>query len=87
MSGRRDGAIEVQFNITKQEDFLQAADPEYVADHPELRRLLVRVSGYTAYFVDLNKTMQEEIINRSEYQLSSGAMQNYAFVDLDGSRR
>ncbi len=87
MNGARDGAIEVQFNITKQEDFLKAADPEYVADHPELRRLLVRVSGYTAYFVDLNKTMQEEIINRSEYQLSSGAMQKYALVDLDGSRQ
>jgi len=27
----------------------------------------VRVSGYTAYFTDLNKHMQEEIISRTEY--------------------
>ena len=31
--------------------------------------LLVRVSGYTAYFADLNPHMQEEIITRTEYAL------------------
>jgi hypothetical protein len=34
--------------------------------------LLVRVSGYTAYFKDLNPQMQKEIIDRTEYRLSSG---------------
>jgi formate C-acetyltransferase len=41
--------------------------------HPEkYPELLVRVSGYTAYFKDLNPQMQAEIINRTEYLLSSG---------------
>ena len=34
--------------------------------------LLVRVSGYTAYFSDLNPTMQGEIITRAEYDLETG---------------
>ena len=37
--------------------------------YPEL---LVRVSGYTAYFTDLNPQMQKEIIDRTEYLLSTG---------------
>ena len=36
-------------------------------NNPELAKdLLVRVSGYTAYFGDLNQEMQQEIINRTE---------------------
>jgi pyruvate-formate lyase len=47
-------------------------------DHPEdHRELLVRVSGYTAYFIDLNSRMQKEIIDRTEYMLSSGKMIPY----------
>jgi pyruvate-formate lyase len=37
--------------------------------HPNL---LVRVSGYSAYFKTLNKAMQDELITRSQYNLSSG---------------
>ena len=33
-----------------------------------------RVSGYTAYFKDLNPQMQKEIIDRTEYRLSAGEM-------------
>jgi formate C-acetyltransferase len=29
----------------------------------------VRVSGYTAYFKDLNPQMQQEIIDRTEYNV------------------
>jgi formate C-acetyltransferase len=65
--GTRDGGMEAQFNITNRDTFLDAAA------HPEkYPELLVRVSGYTAYFKDLNKQMQEEIINRTEYLLSNG---------------
>ncbi len=40
-------------------------------NHPERHpELLVRVSGYTAYFVDLNPRMQKEIIDRSEYEIT-----------------
>ena len=59
--------MEIQFNVTTHEDFVKAvADPDA---YPEL---LVRVSGYTAYFKDLNPQMQKEIVDRTEYLLSSG---------------
>lgn len=36
--------------------------------HPEnYRDLIVKVSGYSAYFVDLGRSIQEDIINRYEY--------------------
>ena len=34
--------------------------------------LFVRVSGYTAYFKDLNPHMQREIILRAEYDITNG---------------
>jgi formate C-acetyltransferase len=65
--GRRDGGMEIQFNVTTHDAFVDAvANPE---KYPEL---LVRVSGYTAYFKDLNPQMQREIIERTEYDLSTG---------------
>ena len=65
--GKRDGGMEVQFIITDHNTLADAvAHPE---KHPEL---LVRVSGYTAYFKDLNPQMQKEIIDRTEYVLSTG---------------
>ncbi len=72
-NGERDGGMEIQFNITKREDFEKAVkNPE---KYPEL---LVRVSGYTAYFKDLNPFMQKEIIDRTEYQLLAGKAIPYA---------
>ncbi|OHB89163.1 MAG: hypothetical protein A3D89_05945 [Planctomycetes bacterium RIFCSPHIGHO2_02_FULL_52_58] len=66
-NAERDGGVEIQFNVTTHEDFVKAvADPDA---YPEL---LVRVSGYTAYFKDLNPQMQKEIVDRTEYLLSSG---------------
>ncbi len=70
--GVRDGGMEIQFNITTHDTFVDAvAHPE---KYPEL---LVRVSGYTAYFKDLNPQMQKEIIDRTEYLLSTGKMVHY----------
>lgn len=61
------GGLQVQFNLTDRATFEDAqAHPEEYTD------LLVRVSGYTAYFVDLNRHMQKEIIIRAEYNLDSG---------------
>lgn len=72
-SGGGNGGMEIQFNITTRETFVEAAkNPE---KYPEL---LVRVSGYTAYFRDLNPQMQKEIIDRTEYLLSTGKMVPYA---------
>jgi formate C-acetyltransferase len=75
--GKRDGGMEIQFNIIDHDTFVDAADcPE---KYPEL---LVRVSGYTAYFRDLNRQMQAEIINRTEYPLSSGRAKSYKTFPL-----
>jgi len=54
----------VQFNIIN-ENILRAAQK-----HPEnYRNLLVRVAGYSDYFVLLSPDIQEEIISRTEYGL------------------
>lgn len=78
--GKRDGALEVQFNVTDHETFRKA-----VADPDAYRELLVRVSGYTAYFKDLNPQMQKEVIDRTEYLLSTKTMVPYAPFPLPGS--
>jgi pyruvate formate-lyase/glycerol dehydratase family glycyl radical enzyme len=65
--GTRDGGMEVQFNVMGREELRDAV--KHPQDYPEL---LVRVSGYTAYFKDLTPQMQQEIIERTEYLLSSG---------------
>ena len=44
-------------------------------EHPEkYPGLLVRVSGYSAYFNDLNDSMKEELITRTEYGIQDGRM-------------
>jgi formate C-acetyltransferase len=79
--GKRDGGMEIQFNITSHDKFVKAvADPDA---YPEL---LVRVSGYTAYFKDLNPQMQKEIIDRTEYLLSTGKMIHYDPFPMPGTR-
>ena len=61
------GGLQVQFNIIDRAALEDAR--EHPENHPDL---LVRVSGYTAYFKDLNPTMQGEIITRAEYNLETG---------------
>jgi formate C-acetyltransferase len=67
--GERDGGMEIQFIIRDHNTLADAV--KHPDDYPEL---LVRVSGYTAYFKDLNPQMQKEIIDRTEYSLSNGEM-------------
>jgi len=57
--------MEIQFNVTTHKTFEDA-----VKDPQAHKELLVRVSGYTAYFKDLNPQMQQEIIDRTEYDLA-----------------
>ncbi len=53
----------IQFNVVSA-DTLRAAQRE-----PEkYRDLIVRVAGYSDYFCDLSKTLQDEIISRTEHQ-------------------
>jgi formate C-acetyltransferase len=67
----KSGGLQVQFNIIGQETLKRAS--EHPEDYPDL---LVRVSGYTAYFKDLNPTMQKEIIGRAIYDLTDGRQVN-----------
>ena len=66
------GGLQVQFNVINRATLEDAK--ENPANYPDL---LVRVSGYTAYFKDLNPTMQGEIITRAEYQLETGREVTY----------
>lgn len=52
-----------QFNVIASDTLRDA-----MANPMDYRWLLVRVSGYNAYFTKLNKNMQMEIIERHEYQ-------------------
>lgn len=66
------GGLQVQFNIIDRKTLEEAR--KYPERYPDL---LVRVSGYTAYFKDLNPYMQQEIITRAEYDLVTGEEQRY----------
>lgn len=58
------GGMQMQFNVVST-DTLRAA-----MVHPEeYRQLLVRISGYNAYFVTLDRDLQLELIRRAEYGL------------------
>jgi pyruvate formate-lyase/glycerol dehydratase family glycyl radical enzyme len=55
----------VQFNVVDRAVLLAAQNK------PEQHRdLIVRVAGYSAYFVNLNKAVQDEIIARTEHKLA-----------------
>ncbi len=62
------GVYHVQFNVIDQEKLIHAQkNPE------EYKGLLVRVAGYTAYFVELGKDVQDEIIGRTvQHRISVG---------------
>ncbi len=60
------GGQQVQFNMMTY-DMLQDAK-ENPDKYPEL---MVRVSGYSAYFKDLNAFMKDELITRTQYDLST----------------
>jgi pyruvate formate-lyase/glycerol dehydratase family glycyl radical enzyme len=57
------GGWHIQFNISSPEELLDAKE------HPEnWRNLMVRVGGYSAYFVDLPGSLQDEIITRTLHE-------------------
>jgi len=58
------GGMQMQFNVVSTETLKDAVE------HPEnYRNLMVRISGYNAYFVELNRDLQLEIIERTEHAL------------------
>ena len=58
------GGMQLQFNVVSSETLRQAME-----NPSDYRDLLVRISGYNAYFVDLNRDMQLELIERTEHSL------------------
>ncbi len=58
------GAAHVQFTILDKKTLLEAKA------HPEnYRNLVVRVAGYSAFWVDLGPDLQDEIISRTQHSL------------------
>ena len=56
------GGFEIQINVVSKDALLDAQE------HPQqYQDLLVRVAGYSDYFVHLNKNMQDEVIARTEH--------------------
>ena len=56
------GGMQMQMNVVTSDTLREAMA------HPEnYRNLLVRISGYNAYFVTLNRDMQLELIERAEF--------------------
>jgi len=58
------GISHIQFNVIDKDTLLDAKE------HPEeYKNLVVRVAGYSAYFVDLSEKFQDMIISRTEQEL------------------
>jgi pyruvate-formate lyase len=58
------GGMEMQFNIISADTLRKAQQkPE------EYRDLVVRIAGFSAYFVEIYKASQEDIIKRTELNL------------------
>lgn len=58
------GGKHVQFNVVDRETLVRAQQ------HPEeYRDLIVRIAGYSAYFVQLTKAVQDDLIKRTELMI------------------
>jgi formate C-acetyltransferase len=58
------GGMQLQFNVVSS-DTMKAA----MKSPGDYRDLLVRISGYNAYFVELNRDIQMELVERAEHPL------------------
>ena len=58
------GGMEVQYNIISS-DTMRAAQ----ADPDSYRDLVVRIAGYSAYFNELSRDCQDDLISRTENSL------------------
>ena len=56
------GGMEVQFNVVDTETLYQAQkNPE------EFKNLIVRIAGFSVYFVEMPKVLQDDFISRTEH--------------------
>ena len=59
----RKGGFHVQYNVVDSKTLLKAQE------HPEEHReLMVRVAGFTQYWVEISKPIQDEVIARTQYE-------------------
>ena len=59
-----DGGMEIQYNVVSADTLRKAqANPE------EYHNLVVRIAGFSAYFVDMTTEMQNDIISRAEHRV------------------
>ncbi len=57
------GLYHMQFNVVSAETLQKAQE------HPgQYQSLLIRVAGYSAFFVELSRDIQNDIINRTQYR-------------------
>ena len=58
------GGMEIQYNVVDAETLRKAQE------HPEnYHNLVVRIAGFSAYFVDMTPEMQNDIISRAEHTM------------------
>ena len=56
--------MQVQFNVVSTDTLRRAQkNPE------KYKNLLIRVAGYSAFFIELDPKIQEDIIERTEHQI------------------
>ena len=60
----RGGGSHIQYNIIDGEELIDAK--EHPEEHGEL---IVRIGGFSAYFVQLSKGIQDDVIYRSEFSI------------------
>lgn len=58
------GGMQMQFNVVSRDTLLRAQQ-----DPTKYQNLIVRVAGYSAYFVNLEKKVQQDIIERTEERI------------------
>ena len=60
----KQGGLEVQYNVVDAKTLRKAQE------HPEdYHNLVVRIAGFSAYFVDMTTEMQNDIISRAEHRM------------------
>ena len=60
----KNGGTHIQYNITDREELLEAKEKPQ-----EHKDLIVRIGGFSAYFVQLSHEIQNDVIDRSEHML------------------
>ena len=58
------GGMQVQFNVVATDTLHEAQD-----NPDKYKNLIVRIAGFSAYFVEMPKAMQDDFITRTEHSM------------------